>query len=128
MDLRNNVVGWFEIPVVDMDRAVGFYEKLLGIDLVRHQMGPLEMAWFPFVEGGMGASGSLVKSEFHKPSQEGVRIYFTAPSGDVAVEAGRAAAAGGEVVLPRTLISDDIGYMAVIRDTEGNLIALHARK
>jgi predicted enzyme related to lactoylglutathione lyase len=128
MDLKHNVVGWFEIPVLDMDRAVGFYETIFGIKLDRHQLGPLEMAWFPWVQEGIGSSGSLVKSIFHRPSQDGVRIYFTAFSGDVAVEAARAAAAGGEVLLPRTLISEDIGYMATIRDTEGNLICLHSRE
>lgn len=68
-----------------------------------------------------------MRSEFHKPSKDGVRIYFTAFSGDVAVEAGRVAAAGGEVLMPRTLISEDIGYMAVVRDTEGNRICQHSR-
>jgi len=127
MDLKHNVVGWFEIPVLDMDRAVRFYEQVFGIDLERHSLGPLEMAWFPWVEGGMGSSGSLVKSEFHRPCEGGLRIYFTAFSGDGAVEAGRAEAAGGKVLIPRTLISGDIGYMAVIKDTEGNNICLHSR-
>ncbi|HPT20117.1 MAG TPA: VOC family protein [Methanothrix sp.] len=127
MYLKHNIVGWFEIPVLDMDRAVRFYETVFEIKLDRRQLGPLEMAWFPWVEGGMGSSGSLVRSEFHKPSDEGVRIYFTAFSGDVAVEAGRVAAAGGEVLMPRTQISEDIGYMAVVRDTEGNRICLHSR-
>jgi len=127
MYLKHNIVGWFEIPVLDMDRAVRFYETVFEIKLDRRQLGPLEMAWFPWVEGGMGSSGSLVRSEFHKPSDEGVRIYFTAFSGDVAVEAGRVAAAGGEVLMPRTQISEDIGYMAMVRDTEGNRICLHSR-
>lgn len=127
MEMKNNVVGWFEIPVTDMERAVRFYEQVFGFKLSRQQIGPLEMAWFPWVEGGLGAPGSLVKSEFHKPSDEGVRVYFTAHSGDVAVEAGRVKAAGGEVLVPKTLIKEDIGYMAVIRDSEGNQIALHSR-
>jgi len=128
MMMKNNVVGWFEIPVTDMERAVRFYEQVFGFKLSRHQIGSLEMAWFPMIEGALGATGSLVKSEFHTPSDKGVRVYFTAHSGDVAIEAGRVKAAGGEVLLPKTLIKDDIGYMAVIRDSEGNHIALHSRK
>jgi len=128
MEQKNNVVGWFEIPVNDMERAVRFYEQVFDFKLSRHQIGPLEMAWFPLVEGGLGAPGSLVKSEFHWPSDKGVRVYFTAHSGDVAIEAGRVKAAGGEVLVPKTLIKEDIGYMAVIRDSEGNQIALHSRK
>jgi len=73
MYLKHNIVGWFEIPVLDMDRAVRFYETVFEIKLDRRQLGPLEMAWFPWVEGGMGSSGSLVRSEFHKPSENGSR-------------------------------------------------------
>jgi uncharacterized protein len=127
MNMKNNVVGWFEIPVTDMERAVGFYEKVFDLKLSRHQIVSLEMAWFPMIEGGLGTTGSLVKSEFHTPSDKGVRVYFTAHSGDVSIEAGRVKAAGGEVLMPKTLIKEDIGYMAVIQDTEGNIVALHSR-
>jgi predicted enzyme related to lactoylglutathione lyase len=61
MAQNNNVVGWFEIPAVNMERAIKFYENVFGFKLTRHQIGPLDMAWFPWVEGGSGASGSLVK-------------------------------------------------------------------
>jgi uncharacterized protein len=128
MEQNNNVVGWFEIPVTDMERAIRFYEQVFGFQLTRQQLGPLEMAWFPWVEGGLGASGSLVFSkDLYKPSREGVLVYFTAHSGDVAVELERVKAAGGVVLVPKTLIKEDIGYMAVIQDSEGNRIALHSR-
>jgi predicted enzyme related to lactoylglutathione lyase len=128
MKMKNNVVGWFEIPVTDMDRAVRFYEKVFDLKLSRHQIGSLEMAWFQMIEGGLGATGSLVKSEFHTPSDKEVRVYFTAHSGDVAIEAGRVKVAGGEVLLQKTLITEDIGYMAVVMGSEGNQFALHSRK
>jgi predicted enzyme related to lactoylglutathione lyase len=32
--------------------------------------------------------------------------------------------AGGSVLVPKRLVSEDVGYMAVIRDTEGNRIGL----
>jgi predicted enzyme related to lactoylglutathione lyase len=57
-----------------------------------------------------------------------VLIYFTAQSGDVSVELARAKDAGGKVLVPKTLITDDIGYMAIVEDTEGNRVALHSRK
>lgn len=128
MTPSHNPVGWFEIPVADMGRAIRFYEQVLGISLSRHTMGPLDMAWFPGVEGSTGASGSLVAHPAHyRPSMNGVLVYFTAFSGDVAVEAGRVEAAGGRLLRPKTLISPDVGYMALFLDTEGNRIALHAR-
>jgi uncharacterized protein len=129
MEQRHNVVGWFEIPVLNMERAIKFYEKIFDFKLVRHQIGNLDMAWFPWIDDAIGASGSLVlNDELHKPSNEGVLIYFTAQSGDLSVELSRVEGAGGKVHLPKTLITDDIGYMAIIEDTEGNRIALHARK
>lgn len=127
--MEKNVVGWFEIPVNDMDRAIKFYETVLDVKLSRNQMGELDMAWFPFVEDGIGASGSLVhQKEFYKPSQEGTLIYFTTVSGDLAQELAKVEKAGGKVLVPKKLISEDVGYTGLFLDTEGNRIALHSRK
>jgi len=102
----NNAVGWFEIPVTDMERAMKFYEAVLDLKLERHQMGPLDMAWFPSVNNGKGTSGSLVlHKDFYKPSQDGVLIYFTAHSGNLDNKLSRVEPAGGKVVMPRKLIS-----------------------
>jgi uncharacterized protein len=126
--MENNFVGWFEIPVVNMERAIKFYEQVLKIRLSRNQMGTLDMAWFPFNENGLGSSGSLVHHPDHyKPSADGVLIYFSSRKGDLADELSRIEAAGGQVLVPKTLIAEDIGYMAVFLDTEGNRIALHSR-
>lgn len=125
--MNENSIGWFEIPVTDMDRAVKFYETVLGQKLSRHPMGPLEMAWFPSVENGTGSAGSLVLHEAYKPSPDGVLVYFTARSGDLSVELGRVEKAGGKVLQGKTKISDDYGFMGLIIDSEGNRIALHSR-
>jgi predicted enzyme related to lactoylglutathione lyase len=129
MDIKHNVVGWFEIPVSDMDRAVRFYEAVFGFSLSRNQLGPLEMAWFPWVDGTMGAGGSLVRyPEAYKAAPDGVLVYFTAFSGDVATELSRVESAGGKVLQEKRLISEEHGYMGTFLDTEGNRIALHSRK
>jgi predicted enzyme related to lactoylglutathione lyase len=87
------------------------------------------MAWFPWVERGLGAAGSLVHAPgMYTPSDEGVLVYFTAHSGDLDNELSRVEAAGGKVAQKKTLITEEIGYMAVVLDTEGNRIALHSRK
>lgn len=125
--MKNNAVGWFEIPVNDMDRAVSFYETVLNMKLDRNKMGPVEMAWFPWQEGGTGAAGSLVfYNEFYKPSTNGVLVYLTAHSGDLENELARVEPAGGKVLQPKTKISDEYGFMAVITDSEGNRVALHS--
>ena len=125
---KNNAVGWFEIPVNNMDRAVKFYETVFDTKLERNQMGPLDMAWFPWVDNGLGAAGSLVHhKDMYKPSQDGVVVYFTAHSGDLGNELARIEPAGGKVIQPKTLITKDIGYMALLIDSEGNRLALHSR-
>ena len=71
--MKNNIVGWFEIPVSNMERAITFYETVLGLKLDRNQMGPFDMAWFPWIEGAYGSGGSLVYyPEAYKPSADGV--------------------------------------------------------
>ncbi len=128
MEPTHNVVGWFEIPVRNMDRAVKFYETLFDFKLQRQKMGEFDMAWFPWLQTGVGSPGSLVHSpEHYTPSDKGTLVYFTAFSGDLNNELGRVERAGGKVLRTKTLITKDIGYMALVLDTEGNRIALHSR-
>lgn len=126
--MENNIVGWFEIPVSNMERAMKFYETVLGLKLDRNQMGPSDMAWFPWIDGAYGSGGSLVHNEeLYKPTANGVMVYLSAPSGDLANELAKVEAAGGKVIQEKTKISDEHGFMAIIIDSEGNQIALHSR-
>ncbi len=128
MQPSHNIVGWLEIPVTDMERAIKFYETVFDFKLHREQMGPLDMAWFPWIENAVGSPGSLVYHPDHyKPSSDGVLIYFTAFSGDLQNELSRVEPAGGQVLQGKTFIAEGYGYMAVILDTEGNRVALHSR-
>jgi predicted enzyme related to lactoylglutathione lyase len=128
MSQNNNVVGWFEIPVTDMQRAVKFYNSVFGFTLGLQELDGLEMAWFPWSDNGMGAPGSLVKQESaYKPSADGTLVYFISPSGDLANELAKVAEAGGRVLQEKKLISEDIGYMGLFLDTEGNRVAIHSR-
>jgi uncharacterized protein len=125
--MEHNIVGWFEIPVTDMDRAIRFYETVFNLKLDRQQMGPLEMAWFPWVDKGMGAGGSLVlNKENYKPSQDGVLIYLSSQSGKIEEELLMVEKAGGKVLVPKKQISPEVGYMGLFLDTEGNRIAIHS--
>ena len=127
--MQNNAVGWFEIPVNNMERAIAFYEKVFEVKLDRNTMGEHDMAWFPWVDGGYGSGGSLVyHPEFYKCSKDGVLIYLTANSGDLANELARVNDAGGLVVGEKEQISEEHGFMAIVIDSEGNRIALHSRK
>lgn len=123
-----NMVGWFEIPVEDMDRAKIFYEAVFKVEIQIQEFGDTLMGWFPWDHAKPGASGSLIQNkDWYKPSNvAGVLVYFN--SEDVQNELDRIGSAGGRILKPKTLISPDIGYMGLFMDTEGNRIALHSRK
>ncbi|WP_323789656.1 VOC family protein [Psychroserpens sp.] len=123
--MENNMVGWFEIPVDNMDRAKRFYEAVFEIKLSVHDFGGTLMGWFPFNETKPGATGTLIKQESYIPSQKGTLVYFN--SIDVKNELSRVIPAGGKIYQPKTQISPEHGYMAVFIDSEGNRIALHSK-
>ncbi len=39
---------------------------------------------------------------------------------------GRVASAGGDVVMPQTRVSDEVGYIVMFVDIEGNRVGLHS--
>ncbi len=76
-----------------------------------------------------GAGGSLIHNpEHYKPSEQGALVYFTSRTGDINDELSRVESAGGEILRAKTQISEDHGYMALFKDTEGNRVALHSLK
>ncbi|MBV1923402.1 MAG: VOC family protein [Flavobacteriaceae bacterium] len=122
--MKANMVAWFEIPVNDMDRAKGFYDKVFNISINIQEMGDVLMGFFPSIEEGPGAMGSLVKEESYIPSHEGTVIYFS--SDDLQIELDKVESAGGKIIQEKTRISPDHGYMGVFQDSEGNRIALYS--
>lgn len=124
--MDQNMVGWFEIPVTNMERAKSFYDTVFSIEIQIQDFGGTLMGWFPFNEGKLGASGSLIQNEAYEPSKnKGVLIYFSTEN--INTEINKVEAAGGKIIQPKTQISPDIGYMALFIDCEGNRIALHSR-
>lgn len=124
--METNMVAWFEIPVEDMDRAKKFYEVIFKIDIAIHNMGEFKMGWFPNTPEKSGATGSLVQHEMYVPSTtHGPLIYFSCE--DVANELSRVEAANGEIMQAKTEIGDGHGFMALLKDTEGNRIGLHSQ-
>ena len=60
MEIKRNMVGWFEIPVVDMSRAVAFYQTVFDVEIQVVNLEGLEMGWFPWYDKLPGSPGSLV--------------------------------------------------------------------
>lgn len=126
MDGNVNALNWFEISVNDIARATKFYESIFDIKMEQMDMMGMKMAMFPGSDNMNGkVSGALVQSQMHKPSADGAKIYFNG-NPDLGVALGKVEAAGGKITMPKTKISDDIGYMAFFTDTEGNGVALHS--
>lgn len=126
MDTTTNSLNWFEIPVADMQRAKHFYQVVFSMHMNETEMMGMQMAFFPYENGSGKASGALVKSENHKPSSEGAIVYLNAnPSMDELLE--KIESMGGKVLLPKTQITPEVGYMAFFTDTEGNRVALHSQ-
>jgi len=116
-------VVWFEIPAADLDRAVRFYETLLDMKMKLGDHGPSRIAVFPYEEPA--TSGCVMDGPGMTPAPGGVVAYLNAsPSLDAVV--ARVKAAGGELVHPRTELPSGMGAYAKIRDTEGNIVGLHA--
>ncbi len=121
-----NAISWFEIGVTDLDRAAKFYETIFNVRLSPLDLLNIKMRMFP-LEDRMGVGGAVVDSGgFHKPSgTEGPLIYLNG-NPDVQNVLDKVEAAGGRIMVPKTMISPEYGYMAVIIDTEGNRIGLHS--
>ena len=121
-----HAISWFEIPTKDLDRATKFYETIFGISLIPLDMDNIKMRMFPVDDMANGIGGSLVYSEgFFTPSDSaGVLIYLNG-NPDVQLVLDKVEAAGGKIMVPKTQISPEYGYMGVMIDTEGNRIGLH---
>jgi predicted enzyme related to lactoylglutathione lyase len=118
---------WFNNWATDIDRAQKFYEAIFQIQMQPMDFQQTKMRMFPIDDPMKGIGGTLIDSGgFHKPSAtEGPLIYLNG-NPDVQITLDRVEAAGGKIVVPKTEISPEYGYMAVFIDTEGNRIALHS--
>jgi len=124
MDNATNSLNWFEIPASDISRAKKFYQEIFDITMDDVTMDGDQMAFFPWTSGSGKANGAVVQSPNLKPSMEGTLVYLNAnPAMDNVLE--KVETAGGKVLLPKTSIGEN-GYIAYIRDTEGNRVGIHS--
>ena len=117
-----NPAVYFEIPVVDIDRAIGFYSTVFNFSFDKQEIDNNEMALFPFSEENSGITGALAKGEIYKPTNDGVVIYFRTKDIDRTLKL--AVDNGGQILYPKTS-NGDLGFVAEFEDSEGNRIALH---
>lgn len=122
-----HTISWFEIPATDIDRAQAFYEAVFQITMINMDFPHMKMRAFPLDDPMEGVGGTLIDSGgFHKPSATDGPLIYLNGNPDVQQFIDRVEPAGGKVVVPKTEISPEYGFMAVFIDTEGNRIALHS--
>lgn len=114
-------VSWFEIPVYDINRATAFYNTIYQMEMETNVNGDFAMAFFP---ADRGIGGALVLGPGCNPSATGPLIYLNAGP-DMDSVLARVEAAGGRVIMARSMISETAGSFALFIDSEGNRLALH---
>ena len=125
--MQKHAISWFEIPATDINRAQKFYEAVLGVSMIPMEMPGINMRMFPVENMTDGIGGALVNStDFYKPSTTDGSLVYLNGNPDVQNVLDKVEAAGGKIVVPKTEISPEYGFMAVIIDTEGNRVAFHS--
>ena len=126
--MKQNAIGWFDIYVNDMERAVAFYQTVLKQEL-ENMRGPtgsnVIMKSFPTDMENYGAGGALVKREGANPGAGGTVVYFGVE--DCSIEESRVEKAGGKVINPKMSIGE-FGFVSLCMDTEGNIFGISSMK
>lgn len=126
MEMMHNAVSWFEIPVTDFARAKKFYSTIFDYEMPEMTFGPVRMGFLLHEREKGGIGGAIVhNTRFYIPNENGVKVYLNGGR-DLGVVLDRVPGAGGEVIIPKRMISPEMGFMAMFKDCEGNVLALHS--
>ncbi len=123
LNAMNNLISIAEIPASDLPRAIRFYQNILGVSIEEATMGDTRMGVFP--ADGESVSVVLVHGADYKPTTDGAVLYLNAGD-DLQPVLDKVEQNGGQVIVPKTEISPEMGYFAIFLDTEGNKLGLHS--
>lgn len=116
-------ISLFEIPAMDISRAVNFYQAILDVNIEKMEMPGMEMGIFPYEE--QMVTGVIIKGEGYNPSADGVTIYLN--GGDnLQIILDKVNKNGGKILMPKTAHADESGFFALFLDTEGNRLGLNS--
>lgn len=118
-------LNWFEIPATDFARAKTFYAKVLDTQIQDDPSPNMQYAYLPSDPQKGGFGGAIACGENFVPSMNGTTIYLDGGN-DLSVPLGRVESAGGKVILPKTAIGENRGFIALFIDTEGNKVGFHS--
>ena len=122
-----NQITWASIPSSDFDRAVKFYSAMTGKNLEIKGEGDQRMATsmseddFKERAVGFGVTGDTTI----KPGSTGPRVYLAVE--DAQDYLSRVESAGGKIITPKSAMGE-MGFWALVEDSEGNQIGLHSMK
>jgi len=115
-----NLMVWADIPVTDLDRAAAFYAAVLALKVSKESFGG---SAFGLLEHSDGNGGCLVPQP-EEVSAVGMLVYFNV-DGRIRDAVAKVPAMGGQVLKPVHPIGPH-GFRAIVLDSEGNRLALHA--
>ncbi|MEX2364972.1 MAG: VOC family protein [Pseudohongiellaceae bacterium] len=118
--IRSNPLVWLDIPVLDLDRAIAFYHPVLDWTL-DDQRPHADMAVFRHTRGEVAVALILQSSP---PGGLGPLPYLNC-HGRLERALSQVEPCGGVVEQPFHSLAP-FGFRAVIRDSEGNRVALHS--
>ncbi len=119
----NSFVPIFEIPALDLSRAIDFYQSILDIKIEKIDIPQMQMGLFP-TQGQM-SFGVIMQGEGYIPSSNGVTIYLDGGD-DLQIILEKIEKKDGKILTPKTLHADESGYFAIFIDSEGNRLGLHS--
>ena len=120
-----NTLNWFEIPATDFARAKAFYATVLDVQIQDDPSPNMQYAYLPSDSQKGGFGGAIAGGENYIPAMAGTTIYLDGGN-DLSIPLGKVESAGGKVILPKTPVGENRGFIALFIDTEGNKVGLHS--
>jgi predicted enzyme related to lactoylglutathione lyase len=125
MEMFKNAITWAEIPVSDFNRAKKFYSTIYDYEMPEVMMGPNRMGFLLFDQANGGIGAAIAQGESYEPSHKGVKVYLNGGN-NLSTVLNRIEKAGGKILVPKTQITPELGFVAVFEDTEGNHLSIHS--
>ncbi len=122
-NVMNSFISLFEIPAMDITRAINFYQAILNINIDKMEMPGMEMGIFPYEE--QMVTGVIMKGEGYTPSANGITIYLNGGDNLQSI-LDKVEENGGKIIVPKTAHADESGFFALFLDTEGNKLGLNS--
>jgi uncharacterized protein len=117
----DKLVEYVEIPVIDMNRAVAFYSRVLDVEIKKVEMDG--HIYGSICKNGQDL-GCLFKKDGYIPGLQGPLVTLSV-DGRLDAALSHTEVEGGLIMQPKEQIGPH-GFRAIIRDSEGNRVALHS--